>query len=520
MVDTSHAPGAERLANAGTRKAYEALIEHAREASLLGGTASLLGWDQETGMPRLAAAHRGKQRAQLARLVHEMRTDARVDGWLATCEADPACTADPTAVAAVNVRELRRDYDRSRKLPTSLVEALARASSAGLEAWKAARACSEFPQFVPALEQILALNRDKAACLGWPADGEPWDALADAYEPGITAREVDRVFGELAPRLVSLVGRIAATGRQPATVDLAAPIEVQRRFVAKVIGHFGFDFDRGRLDISTHPFCSGSHPSDVRLTTRFREDDASDALGSTLHECGHGLYEQGLLEEHNGTPMGSAISLGIHESQSRMWENQVGRSRAFWTWCAPVAGEMLGKGAKAIDPEAAYRAANRVEPSFIRVEADEATYNLHILLRFGLERALIKGDLAAKDLPAAWNERFQRSLGLAVPDDARGCLQDIHWAMSLFGYFPTYTLGNLYAAQLYDQARTELPGLEDDFAHGQFARLRRWLAEQVHAHGKRYGAGELCRRITGRPVSAGPLLGYLEGKLVPLYGLG
>jgi carboxypeptidase Taq len=300
--------------------------------------------------------------------------------------------------------------------------------------------------------------------------------------------------------------------------EIPLPISDQRKFVHDVAEQIGFDFSRGRLDISTHPFCGGSHCNDVRLTTRFHEENVNDALGSTMHEAGHGMYEQGLLYEHIGTPMGEAISLGIHESQSRMWENQVGRSEAFWKWCYPRLSDYFGAKVKGLSFEDVYGSVNMVQPDFIRVEADEATYNMHIMVRFEMERAILNGDLKVKDIPGVWNEKYKQYLGLTVPNDAKGCLQDIHWSMTSMGYFPTYTLGNLYSAQFFEKALSVMPDLYKQFAAGEFGQLKKWLNTNIHAHGRRYSAAKLCEVVTGKPLSADPLMRHLEGKLKPLYG--
>jgi carboxypeptidase Taq len=289
----------------------------------------------------------------------------------------------------------------------------------------------------------------------------------------------------------------------------------------------GFDLSKGRLDITTHPFCEGLAPGDTRLTTRYDEQYFMAALYGTMHEAGHGLYEQGLPKQGGdgeptaifGTPLSEARSLGIHESQSRGWENFVGRGRAFWAWAKPVADGFFGAEFKKFDAEAVYRASNVVERSFIRVEADEATYNLHVMLRFGLERAMIAGDLAIKDLPGAWNERFERMMGVKVPDDARGCLQDVHWSFGLIGYFPTYTLGNLYAAQFFEAIRAETPDLDKRIARGDMSAVLKWTREHIHRHGRRFTSAELCEKATGKPLSPEPLMRHLEGKLRPVYGV-
>jgi carboxypeptidase Taq len=496
--------------------AYDELIHRVRDAHLLGSTGSLLHWDQEVMMPPGGVEHRSRQMSLLARLQHETLTADRIGELLAECEAG-GLADDPMSPAAVNLRELRRTYDRRTRLPADLVAEEARLASVAQHHWVEARKESDFQRFRPDLTRVVDLLRRKAECLGWPADGEPWDALAEDFEPGCTARDVEAVFEPLRSRLRALLDQLRG-GTPP---DLAArrvrvPLERQREAVRAVAEQIGFDFTRGRLDTSAHPFCGGTHCNDVRLTTRFREDGFLDALSSTMHEAGHGMYEQGLLAEHVGTPMGDAVSLGIHESQSRMWENQVGRSLAFCEWLNARFGSIFGlKG-----PDAARRlfgAANRVEPDLIRVEADEATYNLHVMVRFDLERRLLRGDLDVADVPEAWNQGYRASLGVEVPDDARGCLQDVHWSGCMMGYFPTYTLGNLYAAQFYRQARRELGDLEGGYRTGRFQDLKAWLNQRIHAHGQRHRAADLCVAVTGEPLSADPLMEYLEGKLRPLY---
>lgn len=506
-------------ATATLPQAYDDLINHVKQAALLGSSGSLLSWDQETLMPSQGLAHRARQLSQLARLTHQMGTDPRIEGWLAECEGSGAVTGDPYSESAVNVRELREAYDKATKLPESLIVEISETTSQAKHEWAEARKANDFKRFEPWLKKLVGLNLRKAECYGWASDGEPWDALADSFESGMTAAQVSGVFEPLRERLVALLDDIrgCASGPSNAFNELKLPIEQQKAFVTYIAKAIGFDFERGRLDISTHPFCGGTHCNDVRLTTRFHEDNVNDALGSTMHECGHGIYEQGLLEANIGTPMGDAVGLSIHESQSRMWENQVGRSRAFWSWCYPKQREFFGDAVAGLTEEQVYGGANIVSPGLIRVEADEATYNMHIMVRFEIERALLTGDLPVADLPAVWNARYKEYLGVEVPSDTKGCLQDIHWAMGAMGYFPTYTMGNLYSAQLFEQAKQELGDLDAMFTRGEFTPLRAWLNENIHAHGKRYKSAEICEKVTGKPLSADPLMRHLEGKLRPLY---
>lgn len=501
-----------------TTAAYDELRKLHRDAATLGSVGSLLGWDQETYMPPAAAAHRADQQGLLATLTHERKTSPRIGDLLATCEA--AKPADPDTAA--NLREMRRDYHLATKLPGELVAELAKTTSLAQDAWKEARKNSDFAHFAPWLEKVMALTRRKAECYGVPPGGELYDALLDEYEPGMTAREIDAIFVPLRTRLSSLVARIAKSPNKPnpRLLELKAPQAQQHAFGLDILAAMGFDLNAGRLDTTAHPFCSGMAPGDTRLTTRYNTDSFLEPLYGTMHEAGHGLYEQGLPKQtHWGEPLAEAVSLGLHESQSRMWENFVGRSRPFWAWALPKAAKHLSPLLDGVTLDEIHGAANWVEPSFIRVEADEATYNLHIMLRFQLERELISGRLAVADLPAAWNKTFKDYLGLDVPDDRRGCLQDVHWSFGLVGYFPTYTLGNLFAAQLWEKINADIPDLNERMTRGDFAPLKAWLNTHIHAHGRRYRAAELCQRITGRPLSADPLVNHLNSKLAPLYGV-
>lgn len=470
-------------------------------------------------MPAGGAPLRAEQLALLAALVHERRTAPPFGEMLTSCETDYDLLADP-AIAA-NIREIRRDYDRAVRLPTTLVRQLAETSSLAMEAWRDARERSDYASFAPWLERTLELARAKAACLG--AEGsQAYDALLDEYEPGATAAEVEAVFRALRPRLVALAAdvRDASAPSQGPVDTLRLPVSQQQAFGRWLVERIGFDLRAGRLDVSTHPFCDGVGPGDTRLTSRYREDNFLDALGSILHEGGHGLYEQGVPKDRFwGQPLGQAAGLGIHESQSRLWENMVGRSSPFWSWLFPKAQRVFGAALDGVDAKQLHRAMNAVRPGPIRVEADEVTYNLHILLRFDLERAMLAGDLRTSDLPEEWNRRMREDLAVTVASDAQGCLQDIHWSMGAIGYFPTYTLGNLYAAQFWAAARRQLPDLEQEIARGEFEALLAWLRENIHAHGRRWPGPELCRLVTGEAPNPVALLHYLDKKLRALYGI-
>jgi len=500
---------------------YDELLAKIKDANLLRSTASILSWDQECMMPPGGVEHRSLQMAQIAGLAHQRFTDPRIGELLAECEADDELTSDPASEQAAVLRELRRGYDRSTKLPADLVQEAARTRSIAHHHWQQAREESDFDKFRPWLEKNIDLARRVAEAYGWADGEEPWDALAEGYEPGMRARQIEGVFTPLRDRLQNLIADLTSGPRRPSTrfLEIAVPTGEQRAFVPQIAEQMGFDFERGRIDISVHPFCSGTNPGDVRITTRFRDDAFADALTATMHEAGHGLYEQGLLPEHTGTPLGRAASLGIHESQSRMWENFVGRSLPFWEWCMPRVRDAFGSAFDDVTPQDAYEAVNTVSPDFIRVEADEATYNMHIMVRFELERLMMSGELVAADLPDEWNRRYKEYLGVDVPNDRVGCLQDTHWSGASFGYFPTYTLGNLYAAQFFEKILEDVPGLHEEFARGDLSSLKSWLNENIHKHGGRYQPADLCERVTGKALSADPLLRHLERKLRPLYGV-
>jgi len=503
----------------GPQAEYDELVRRSRERALLGSCSSLLGWDEQTYLPRGGSSYRGDQMALLAGLHHERATDPSLGDMLARVEGSPLA-AVPGSVEAANVREWRRQYDRSTKLPRALVEEIARATTVAQGEWVAARAASDFARFRPWLEAIVGLKRREAECLS-AAGSVPYDALLDEYEPGASVADLGVLFESLRAVLVPLVEAIAGSHRnRPAKPEHADyPVDRQRIFGEAVAGAIGFDFGRGRLDVAAHPFCSGIGPGDCRITTRYDPKDFTDGFFSILHEVGHGLYEQGLDPSHQGTPAGEAVSLGVHESQSRLWENAVGRSRAFWEHWLPLARQVFRDPLHAVDLDAFHASINRVEPSLIRVQADEVTYNLHILIRFELEQALIGGDLPVADLPLAWDEKYRRYLGITPPDAASGCLQDIHWAAGLFGYFPTYTLGNLYAAQLHARADADLGGLDPAIARGDFAGLLGWLRERIHRQGQRYRAADLIRLATGESLDHRPLIRSLRAKFAPIYDL-
>jgi carboxypeptidase Taq len=493
------------------REAYDELMRWTRREALLASCAELLGWDELTYMPRRGGAHRAEQMALLAGMLHQWGTDPYLGELLAAVEGS-SLIADPAAPEAVNTREVRRIYDRQTRLPRSLIEEAARVTSIAQQEWEVARAQADFARLRPWLEKVVAIRRREGELLG--RGNGPYDALLQDYEPGATGADIARFFEALRGDLVDLVGTLAAVPgrRDHAVLRREYPADRQRLFGERVASAVGFDFQRGRLDTAVHPFCASMGPGDCRLTTRYSRNDFSDAFFAVLHEVGHGLYEQGLDPIHWGTPMGEPPSLGLHESQSRLWENQVGRSRAFWRHFFPQAQEAFSQALGDVSEEGFYRAVNHVEASTNRVRADEVTYNLHILIRFELEQALVSGDLAVAELPAAWNEAYRRTLGVTPANDAEGCLQDGHWPAGQIGYFPTYTLGSLFAAQLFARAAADLGDLDAQMARGDFEGLRGWLATHVYRQGGRYPAGVLLARATGLPPDHQPLVAALRRK--------
>ena len=491
-------------------KPYADLLARSREIAFVDAAAALLNWDEETYMPRGALDFRAGQLAFFSGWSHRQFTAPEVGGWIWACE-DRGFT--PESDEAANVRNWRWAYDRATKLPPELVEEFNRATTLARDAWADARRQNEFARFLPHLETVIDLSRRMAD--HWGYEDCRYDALLEGHERGARAKDLTTLFAELRSAIVQILGPAAETSRgiSEALLEGDFPIAAQQCFNREVAEAIGFDFNAGRIDTTTHPFCTGVGARDCRLTTRYDERNFTQSLYGVLHEAGHGLYDQGLPREHYGTPLGKDISMGIHESQSRLWENHVGRTRAFWEhWHGPACRHF--PVLKKFSPEHIARAVNRVAPSFIRVEADQVTYDLHIILRFEIELKLIEGELKAVDLPAYWNEEFKKMFELKVPDDARGCLQDIHWSIGALGYFPTYTLGNLNAAQLMACAARELPGLAADLPAGRYADLLEWLRVKIHVHGQRWLPPELMKRATGEFTSARHHLEYLRTKFL------
>ncbi len=500
--------------------AYDRLVAYARETALLSSIEGLVYWDEQTGLPAKAAAYRAEQGAYLAGKVHRRRTAPEVGEWLEEL-ADSELASDPASDSGCVITQIKRRRDKLVKVPAALVEEIARTGSQSHHAWAAARKADDFSSFQPWLEKMLDLRRQQAAAVGFAEGGSPYDALVDEYEPGETAESVAQVLGGLSDELSPLVAEIVESGRKAPSeiLDRSFPVAQQKTFGRRAAAAIGFDFSAGRLDETTHPFCGEAGPLDVRLTTRYDEHEFADGFFSILHEAGHGLYEQGLPADCFGLPTGESISLGIHESQSRLWENLVGRSRGFWQHFYPPLQKSFPGALEGVSFDDWMFAVNESQPSLIRTESDEATYSLHVVIRFELERAMVEGDLAVADLPGAWNEAYTQRLGVTPPSDANGVLQDVHWSEGMFGYFPTYALGNLYAAQLFDAAERDLGGQDAAFAAGEFGPLLGWLRENVHQVGQRLTAAQLVEKVTGEPLSHAPLMRRLRAKFGEYYEL-
>lgn len=493
-------------------RAWRELHERMGELRDLEGIVGLLTWDQETFLPEGGLDARAKQLASLQAIVHQKLT---CPGLAEVLDAVDDASLDETRRAMV--RNLRRERERAAPVPADLIRELAERQSRAVEAWRVARDAQRFSDFAPHLEALLRLRRELADAIGF--EGERYDALLEGYEPGMSTARLEPLFAELRKALIPLVEALAEAPqpRYWRVEEHRYPVEKQWEFTLYLLDRMGFDSTRGRQDRSTHPFTGGSSRDDVRLTTRLDEETPFAAIFGTIHEGGHGLYEQNLPEAHQRDVIGYAPSLGLHESQSRLWENMIGRSLPFWEAHLPELRRHFPEALAGVTAEEVYAAASRVERSPIRVEADEVTYNLHILLRFELELALFRGELEVADLPDAWNERMERYLGIRPKNDAEGVLQDIHWAWAEFGYFPTYTLGNLYAAIFYEKMASDLGDLEARIRADDLHAIRDWLVANVHQAGHRWDAEELVRRTTGRGLSLEPFLTYLKQKFGALY---
>jgi len=502
--------------------AQDIILKELMDASHLQGVEALLSWDQETYMPEQAGTARAEQVAYITGLMHAKLVGEPLKQALS--ELIDLATGE-LRVMTLNDRETRqlkevwRDYRQQAALPAGFVTELAKHASVSQQAWARARREDDFEFYLPFLTKMVQLQKEKASLLG--GCETPYDCLLDQFEPEMTSVKITGLFQELRDRLVPLIQSIQEVKHRVngSVISKEYPVDQQWDFGVSMLQAIGFDFKRGRQDRSAHPFTTSTHPTDVRTTTRLRENNLKAALLGTLHEGGHALYEQGLPIEEYGNPLGQAISLGIHESQSRLWENLVGLSEPFWRFAFPKLQGAFPDQLRNTDRGQFLAAMNRVRPSLIRVEADEATYNLHIMLRFEIEKLLINENFPVAELPALWNEKMEEYLGIRPESDATGVLQDVHWSFGAFGYFPTYTLGNLYSVQFFNQAKADIPNLDEQFRHGDFSALLEWLRKNIHSKGRGRKAEELVQQLTGEPLSAQPFMNYLETKYSRIYSL-
>jgi carboxypeptidase Taq len=495
---------------------FSALLERSRTLADLNAANAVLNWDQETYMPQGAAEIRAEQISTLSALVHQMTVDPGYVGLLDDVNAEAAGGALEEWERRA-VREAIRTRDHALKLPEELVREIARVTSLAQHAWKKARVESNFGHFAEILSRLVDLKRREAELYGYREN--IYDALIDLFEPGMTVSQLRPVFDQLRDGTRRLLQKIADSGSDvdDAILFTGYDKEKQLAFSRDTVQRLGFDFNTGRIDLSAHPFCTSFGISDVRLTTRIYTDDLRSCLFGLIHESGHGMYEQGIDPAYARTPVGAAISMGIHESQSLFWENMIGRSEPFWNWCFPRLRSVFPEQLASIAPFEFFRAINVMKPSFIRVEADELTYNLHIILRFEIEEALINGTIDVADIPAVWNEKMQTYLGIVPPNDAVGCLQDVHWSFGGFGYFPSYTLGKLYAAMFFKQMSSDLADVNGQIERGEFGGILSWLRENIHRCGLTKTAGELVQDVCGKPLGAVDFLEYVESKIDRVY---
>lgn len=495
---------------------YAQLAGIMRRGAHLSSASSILNWDQETYMPEGAVAARAEQLATLSAMHHEVMTGVEVQRlvdsvstWIDTC-------SEPERRI---VEKFLRDYERTSKLPADLVEELARIAALAQDAWKRARQTSTFSTFQPLLERIVELKRREADIVGYTQ--HPYDALLDVFEPGMSVAALTPVFEELRNGTVRLLDDITAARGSVSDEVLHRHYDggTQLAFATDVIRALGFDFHRGRVDLSAHPFCTTFDVTDVRLTTRIRENDLRSCLFGLIHEAGHGMYEQGVNPRYTATAAAQGASMGIHESQSLFWENIIARSPEFWSWCYPRLRDAFPDALRDVQEQDFFKAINRIIPSLNRVESDEVTYNLHIILRFEIERDLIAGTLSVAEIPDVWNAKMESLLGVVPPNDAEGCLQDVHWSFGGIGYFPSYTLGKLYAAMEWTSLQEHMPDVRDDIARGEFGRIRKWLRVNIHDCGSSELPSTIIKRVTGRELTASDFLAHVRRRAKLVYGI-
>ncbi len=493
---------------------YEDFAAQAKKISTIYSATGVLGWDQEVNMPANGASLRSDQLSILSGIAHELRTDQKYVDLIQSLLEDKTLNE----VEKCNVRETWRSIDRGRKFSKEFVENLSKVISESFAAWHQAKAENKFEIFAPHLEKLVAIKKEEADIVGYK--DHPYDALIDDYEPGTTVAEIDILFEDVKNQLVDFTKQILT---KPKTNDSffyqEFPHEDQRDFCKQLVTEMGYDFKSGRMDLAPHPFCIGFYPQDTRITYRYKTKDLSEIIWSVTHEGGHALYEQGMKMEFVGLPAAGAVSLAIHESQSRLWENNVSRSKEYWQHYMPVLQKYFPGKLDNVTPLDFYKACNKVESSLIRTNADEITYHFHIMIRYGIEKRLMDGTLSVNDLPKVWNESYKNYLGIDVPSDSEGCLQDVHWAHGSIGYFPTYSLGSFYAAQFFDAAKRDMPNLKQDIMEGKLLGLREWLRDNIHQHGMIFTADQLCKRVTGESLNFSHFMNYAKEKYTDIYSL-
>lgn len=494
---------------------FQAYQTHLQRVADLGFAGAVLGWDQQTYMPKNGAQFRGQQMATISTLAHELFVDSKFGDLLDELAQDETLTDDQR----LNVKLTHKDYLRKKKYPHSFVEEHARVTADGFSAWHEARTANKFSLFEPTLKKIVDLKRQEAEFLGF--NEHPYEALLEDYEPGLTVKKIDEIFTEVKTQLFPFIKQIMAK-QKPRSDFLTRlyPKAKQWNFSEKMVKQMGYDFNSGRADFAPHPFCTTFGPGDVRMTIRVDEHHFNQMLFAAIHEAGHGLYEMGLpLAQHYGQPLGQALSLAFHESQSRFWENKIARSLPYWNGNFKALQEEFPENLKDVTASEFYKAVNRVEPSFVRVEADELTYHAHIYIRYLTEKALIEGQIEVSDVPNYWNDRYEEFLGIRPKNDAEGCLQDVHWSYGSFGYFPTYSFGSFYAAQLLDTMKKEIPNFDASVQAGELAPLLQWLRDKVHVHGRRFTSSELLKATTGSDLKFSYFMDYAKKKYGEIYGL-
>ncbi|WP_042280149.1 carboxypeptidase M32 [Candidatus Protochlamydia sp. R18] len=503
-----------------TQKEYQKLHVLSKHARILQGISSHLDWDQETYMPSGSAAIRAEQLKTMAGLIHREKTSQKFANTLSKLidlSSGELIAQDLTPAQSSAVKEWRRDYLQDTAMPAEFVEEFAQLTSQSVLAWRNAKKSNSFQQFAPFLDRVVTMNRKKADLLGY--QNHPYDALLDLYEPDMTTAETKQIFDKLKNTITVWIRKISTQKIENNFLFGKWDHDKQIAFSHQILNAMGYDFNKGRLDFSSHPFSSASHPTDSRITTRIHPSSLMSNISVVLHEGGHALYEMGLPQNLYGTPLGDARSLGIHESQSRWWETRIGLHKSFWKHFFPILKNTFPGRLDQVHLNSFYQAINKVEPSFIRVEADEMTYPLHVIIRFELEKALIEGSINVREVPEAWNAKMKEYLGITPSHHNEGCLQDIHWSMGAFGYFPTYTLGNLYAAHLFEAFAKQYPDWEQRISIGELDFVKAWLSEHIYQHGRRYSSRELLKLATGHAFNANAYLRYLQDKYSQIYQL-